>query len=162
MSSLKSFERQFNTSQEQLEQYFNQNGIDFHKNWAFSLENREMIRSLLSYIHQQILTHEGISYRNLWLFLKAYIYIQHQGRQLYHSFKLLHQNLLSSTIYELHHINQFAVGVYGSLITDLLLRRDLMKLLQGRDSLEILSEYTGIDLTLIAICKIYSDLLMQF
>lgn len=157
MSSLNSFERQFNTSQEQLEQYFNQNGIDFHKNWAFSLENREMIRSLLSYIHQQILPHEGISYRNLWLFLKAYICIQHQGRQLYHSFKHLHQNLLSSTISELHHINQFAVGVYGSLITDLLLRRDVMKLLQGRDSLEILSEYAGIDISDVILCHFNSD-----
>lgn len=157
MSSLNTFEKQFNSSQEHLERYFDQNGIDLHKNWAFSLENRETIRQLLSYINEKILPYEAIPYRNLWLNLKAYICIQHRGRILYHSFKYLNQDILSHTIKDLLHINNFAIGVYGNLITTLIMKRDLLKLFQDRDSLEILSEYAGIDISDVILCHFNSD-----
>ena len=66
----------------EMEKYFEEIGIDIHQNWAFSTENREVIRKIAALVKENIEDIDDLPIGTFWQYLAAWSILQSKAREL--------------------------------------------------------------------------------
>jgi predicted lipase len=142
---VEAIERGLTSHQVKLESYFEQNDIDVHKNWAFSIENRQVINEISAYIRQEIGELKPIPIVRLWQYLIAWVVIQRAARKKLWCFTKDPEEPEAYRLEEMAYFSKFAVGVYGKLLVNIFLKSKFGDLFKKIPHEEILSTYAQID-----------------
>jgi hypothetical protein len=142
---VEAIEKGLTSHQAQLEKYFEQSNIDVHKNWAFSIENRQVINEISGYIRQEIGELRPIPIVKLWQYFIAWVVIQRAARKKLWSFTKDPEEPEVYRLEELAYFSKFAVGVYGRLLANIFAKSKYKDLFNKLRHEEILSTYAQID-----------------
>jgi Lipase (class 3) len=142
IQTLQIIESGLNCHQNELEEYFRQNNIDVHENWAFSQENRETIRELTAFIKENTRDCKDIPYHRVWQYFIAFACIQKKARELIWRIKRLEMTpYLIDGVNDMKYFSRFAVGIYGKLLVSIIIEKKWTKIFKSESDEEILMRY---------------------
>lgn len=143
-SSLSMIENGLTSQQKDLEEYFEKNNKDVHRSWAFSLENRESIRELISYVRESTHEFDNVPYHRLLQYFIAFGKLQKMARRTIWSIqKFPMDETLYTGLKEMNDYCKYAVGIYGKLLVRIIIEKKWSRLFKFESDEEILIKYSG-------------------
>lgn len=141
---IEAIEKGLSSHQVEVERYFEANGIDVHKSWAFSTENRQVIKEISAYIGQETGEIRPIPIVRLWQYLIAWVVVQRNARRNLWCFKKDPERPEESRLKEMSYFCKYAVAIYGKLLVSVFIKSKFKDLLKKVSVAEILATYTEI------------------
>lgn len=144
MQYVEAIERGLTSHQIELEAFFEENQIDVHKHWAFSIENRQVISEIANFVRREIGELKPIPVVRLWQYLIAWAVVQRTARKNLWTFIKDVEEPAAFRLEEMAHFCKFAVGIYGKLLTNIFMKSKFGDLFKKSEPNEILQNYAGI------------------
>ena len=130
--------------QKEMEEYFREKGIDVGDNWAFSSENREFIRQITQFIGSNTADCEHLPPSKVWQYFFAYVIMQTAARKTSWEMPYEEQPIPLEKLGEMSYFSKYAVGIYGKLLVNCLMKNRKIDLFLTISEEEILCEHAGI------------------
>ena len=144
-NSLAIIERGLSKKQTEFERYFEENGKEVHHNWAFSQDNRELIRQVADYVKQNTKELKDVEYHKLIQYMIAFAKVQKAARfRTWSIEKIPNTPQLTEGIVYLNRYCKFAVAIYGKLLVSFLIEKKWVKMFKSESDERILLNYCEI------------------
>lgn len=143
--SLRVIEQGLNKRQEELELTFEQQNWQDYKSWAFSNENRKLIRDIVLFVNEHTRDFSNIPYFRLLQYFIAFGRLQTISRE--KVWQIEKYDLDFNLRYGLELLNKFCkytVGIYGKLLVSIIIQKKWYKIFKSESDEEILIRYLGI------------------
>ena len=156
--SLRVIEKGLNKRQEELELGFEQKNWRDYKAWAFSSENRKLIRDIVLFINEHTRDFNNIPYHRLLQYFIAFGRLQTVSREkIWQLEKYDLDNNLERGLFLLSKYCKYSVAVYGKLLVRIIIQKKWYKLFNSESDEEILRLYLGIKAEDIAYSQLKSQ-----
>lgn len=143
-NTLMIIEKGLSKQQDDFEQYFRENNRTVHHNWAFSKENREMIRELSDFIKDNTRELKNVPYHKIIQYFIAFGKIQKIARlRGWRLEKLELSPKLQSGLEGLNTFCKYAVGIYGKMLVNVIIKKKWLKIFASESDEQILQTYTN-------------------
>lgn len=143
-NTLMIIEKGLSKQQDEFEQYFKENNHTAHQNWAFSQENRQMIRELSDFIKDNTRELNNVPYHKMIQYIIAFGKIQKVARTIeWQVDKVELSPKLVNGVENLNRFCKYAVGIYGKMLLSVIIKKKVLKIFSSETDEEILEKYTN-------------------